>query len=259
MAGLTPLAADCTDTETTLDGVRDIRVYQHRYGYRFSVDALLLYSFVNVRHAFEIADLGAGCGIIGLLLARKYREARVLLVELQERLYRLARKNVGLNGLEERVTVVLSDVNDVVEKLGGMSCDLVVSNPPFRKPATGRISPGEERAVARHEIMLRLTDLLESASRLLRARGRFFMIYHPERLMELMDTLRVNRLEPKRVRFVHNDPSAVSKMVLVEAVKNGRPGIRVEKPLFIYREDHSYTPEVEEMYGRPVSEGDQRF
>ncbi len=247
------VAVKSSDRDTTLDGVRDIRVYQHRCGYRFSVDALLLYSFVKVRHACAIVDLGAGSGIIGLLLARKFEEAKVLLVELQEGLYRLARKNIELNGLAERVTAVLSDVGLAAEKAQGALFDVAVSNPPFRKPTAGRISLREERAVARHEIRLRLPELTESASRLLRARGRFFVIYHPERLMELMDALRANRLEPKRVRFVHNDPSTSSKIVLVEAVKEGRAGIRIEKPLFIYRKDGSYTPEVEEIYGKASS------
>lgn len=248
--GKGPHEVSSSDGETTLDGVRDVRVYQHRYGYRFSVDALLLYSFVSVRHACAIVDLGAGSGIIGLLLAKKYEKAKVLLVELQEGLYRLAKRNIGVNGLAERVTAVLSDVSLVADKVQGSLFDVVVSNPPFRKPTTGRISLGEERAVARHEIRLRLPELTESASRLLRARGRFFVIYHPERLMELMDALRANRLEPKRVRFVHNDTSASSKIVLVEAVKGGRAGIRIEKPLFIYRKDGSYTREVEEIYGK---------
>jgi tRNA1Val (adenine37-N6)-methyltransferase len=250
------LVASGSGMETTLDGVRDIRVYQHLYGYRFSVDALLLYSFVKVRHANRIADLGAGSGIIGLLLARKYEEAKVLLVELQEGLFRLAERNIALNGLGDRVTSMLSDISLSAERGGRGSFDLVVSNPPFRKPTTGRISLGEERAVARHEIRLRLPELIEAASRFLRARGRFFMIYHPERLLELMDTLRTNRLEPKRVRFVHNDSSAVSKIVLVEAVKEGRAGIKIDNPLFIYRRDGSYTREVEEMYGKPAPEGD---
>lgn len=239
--------------EITVDGVRDVRVYQHLYGYRFSVDALLLYSFVNVRHVSEIADLGAGSGVIGLLLARRYEKAKVLLVELQEGLYRLAKKNIALNGLGARVEAMLADVSLAVDKIGGASFDLIVSNPPFRKPTTGRISLGEERAVARHEIRLRLPDLTEAASRLLRAKGRFFIIYHPERLLELMDTLRACRLEPKRIRFVHNDRSAVSKIVLVEAVKEGRAGVRIEKPLFIYGEDRSYTREVQKMYGMPSS------
>ena len=240
--------------ETTLDGVRDVRVYQHRHGYRFSVDALLLYSFVNARYASKVADLGAGSGIIGLLLAKKYEEAGVLLVELQEGLYGLAKRNIALNGLKGRVEAMLSDISLVVENVQNGSFDLVVSNPPFRKPMTGRISLGEERAIARHEIRLRLPQLAEAASSLLKAKGKFFMIYHPERFIELTDTLRAYRLEPKRIRFVHNDRSAVSKIVLVEAVKQGRGGIKVENPLFIYGEDGSYTPEVEKMYG--MSDGD---
>ncbi len=235
--------------KTSLDGLRDIKVYQNTEGYRFSVDALLLYSFVNMKHAREIADLGAGSGIIGLLLARKYAEARVLLVELQESLYRLAERNIALNALEERVSAIFTDVRCLDAACPPGKYDLVVSNPPFRKPSSGRLSLGEERAVARHELRLRLPELAKSASYLLKARGRFCMIFHPERLIEIIDALRDAKLEPKRIRLVHNDVRAVSKMVLVEAVKEAKPGLKVEKPLILYNADGSYTDELNEMFG----------
>jgi tRNA1Val (adenine37-N6)-methyltransferase len=235
--------------ETTLDGIRDIKVYQNRDGYRFSVDAVLLYAFAEMRYARTIADLGTGSGIIGLLLAQKFTEAKVALVELQESLYRLVVKNIEINGLGERVEAVLADIKQVKEKFTSMSYDLVVSNPPFRKPTTGRLSVGRERAIARHELALQLSDLAGAASYLLKAKGRFFMIYHPERLIEVFDTFRQNRLEPKRVRFVHNDLTAESKIVLIEAVKEGNPGIKIERPLSIYNEDGSYTAEVSAIYG----------
>lgn len=238
-----------TDPATTLDGLRDIKALQNREGYRFSVDALLLYSFVGVRYARGIADLGTGSGIIGLLLARKYRSAHVLLVELQESLFTLAQKNIGINGLGDRVAAVLADIRDIRRVLSPISFDVVVSNPPFRKPVTGRISSDEERAVARHELKITLPDLAAAAAYLLKEKGRFFMIYHPERFAETLDTLRASRLEPKRIRFVHNDPTAVSKMVLIEAVKDGQPGMKVDPPLFLYKPDGSYTDEVLEMYG----------
>jgi|MudIll2142460700_1097286.scaffolds.fasta_scaffold249674_1 tRNA1Val (adenine37-N6)-methyltransferase len=238
-----------SDTETTLDGIRDVKVYQNRQGYRFSIDALLLSSFVNVRHAENIADLGTGSGIIGLLLARKYPRAKVLLVELQKSLYALAEKNIVLNNMEGRVEVLLADIKDMKETAQPRFYDLVVSNPPFRKPESGRLSLGEEKAVARHELRLGFADLAETASHLLKARGRFSMIFHPERLLEVIDVLRRNRLEPKRTRFVHNDPKTGSKIVLIEAVKEGRAGLRVEKPLFIYNEKGKYTAELNEMYG----------
>ncbi len=234
--------------ETTLDGLRDVKLYQRRDGYRFSVDALLLYSFVNVRHVKDAADLGAGSGVIGLLLARKYPGARILLVELQQTLYRLAERNIALNGLSERVSAVLMDISSMHEAYPAMSCDLVVSNPPYRKPTSGRLSRGEERAVARHEVRLRLPDLARAAAHLLRSRGRFFMIYHPERIVEVIDSLRAEKLEPKRLRFVHNDSGSVSKIVLVEAVKDGRAGLKVEKPLILYNKNGSYTEEVKAMY-----------
>jgi len=242
------------ETETTLDGIRDIKVYQNKQGYRFSIDALLLSSFVNMRHAENIADLGTGSGIIGLLLARKYPGAKVLLVELQKSLYALAERNIVLNNMEERVEVLLADIKDMKETAQPRSYDLVVSNPPFRKPATGCLSLGEEKAVARHELKLELADLAEAASHLLKARGRFCMIFHPERLFEVIDKLRINRLEPKRIRFVHNDINAVSKILLIEAVKDGRAGIKVEPPLFMYNEKGEYTAEVSEMYGKNKSE-----
>jgi len=234
--------------DTTLDGLRDVKLYQRKDGYRFSVDALLLYSFVNVRHVKAAVDLGAGSGVIGLLLARKYIAARILLVELQPSLYRLTERNISLNGLGERVSAVMMDVAHLHEKCPAMSYDIAVSNPPFRKPTSGRLSRGEERAVARHELRLRLPELAKSASYLLRARGRFFMIYHPERVVEVFDSLRAEGLEPKRIRFVHNNVDSVSKMVLVEAVKDGRTGLKTERPLILYRKDGSYTDEVREMY-----------
>jgi tRNA1Val (adenine37-N6)-methyltransferase len=237
-----------SETETTLDGIKNIRVYQNKQGYRFSVDALLLSSFVNVRHLENIADLGAGSGIIGLLLARKYPGAKVLLVELQKSLFALAERNIVLNNMEERVQVFLADIKDMKKTVQSRSYDLVVSNPPFRKPETGCLSHGEEKAVARHELRLEFAELAEAASHLLKVRGRFSMIFHPERLLEVIDILRRNRLEPKRTRFVHNDPKAGSKIVLIEAVKDGRPGLKVSSPLFIYNEKGEYTAELNEMY-----------
>lgn len=245
--------------ETTLDWIRDIKLYQHKDGYRFSVDALLLYAFVNMKHVNHAVDLGTGSGIIGLLIAKKYPKSTVLLVELQESLYRLAKKNISLNGLEERVSLLNADIRDLRSTLGPHMCDLVVSNPPFRKPATGRLSTGEEKAIARHELKIQLPELAASASYLLKGKGRFFMIFHPDRLLEVLDVLRLHNLEPKRLRFVHNDAGSVSKIFMLEAVKDGRPGLKLDRPLFLYEQGGIddkgnggvYTEEVRRMYGDP--------
>lgn len=237
--------------EVTLDSIRDIKLYQAKSGYRFSVDALLLYSFVNVQRVKKIADLGAGSGIVGLLLAKKYPCAAVSLFELQEGLATLARRNIVLNSLEGRVNVIMRDIREIrrCQCPSENRFDIVVSNPPFRKPRTGLISSGEERAIARHEIKLKLPELAHAARNLLRSRGRLFLIYHPERLAELAAALREEKIEIKRLRFVHSCALSEAKMVLVEAVSGGATGLKVDRPFYIYDEKGGYGGEMREVYG----------
>jgi tRNA1Val (adenine37-N6)-methyltransferase len=250
----------------TLDYIRDIQIYQNKNGYRFSVDALLLYSFVNLQRVKKVADLGAGSGIIGLLLARKYPSASIMLIELQKSLAVLAKKNIGLNRLKERVSITNTDIKHLYAELEKSyvsrsqtgrykseilpeSFDLVVSNPPFRKPKTGLLSAGDERAIARHELKLPLHDLIRTSSLLLKHHGRLCIIHLPERLAEIITVMNHYEMEPKRLRFVHSKISSGAKMVLIEAVKGGRTGLKIERPLFIYNEDGSYTDEMKEAYG----------
>ncbi len=233
----------------TLDSIRDIKIYQSRDGYRFSVDALLLFSFVNLQRVKRIVDIGAGSGIIGILLAKKYSDAEVLLIEIQGTLASLSIKNIELNGLKERIKIINGDVRKV-EDLGLIrgDYDLIVSNPPFRRINTGLVSNIDEKAIARHEIKLSLNDLMKASSYLLRHHGRLCIIYLPERLVEIIDVMRSYGLEPKRFQFVHSKALSEAKMVLIEAVKGGSVGLKVDRPFFIYNEDGSYTDEMKKIY-----------
>ncbi|MEW6586855.1 MAG: tRNA1(Val) (adenine(37)-N6)-methyltransferase [Nitrospirota bacterium] len=237
--------------EVTLDSIRDIRLYQSRTGYRFSVDALLLSDFVDLKVVGTIADLGAGSGIVGILLAKRYPGATVTLFEIQKGPAALAERNVILNGLLGRVRVVRADITELsCLNSSGKRYDLVVTNPPFRKWRSGRINLDEERAIARHEIKLSLPDLVNTVSYLLKPKGRFCVIYHPNRLVELMDSLREKGLEPKRLRFVHSNMASEAKMVLLEAVRGGKAGLEVERPFCIYAEDGRYSEEMETIYNQ---------
>jgi len=238
------------DSDVTLDSICDIKICQSKEGYRFSVDSLLLYNFVNLVRVNNIADLGTGSGIVGILLAKKYADARVALFEIQESLIRLAQNNLAINCLEDRVEVVGCDLRSLpASGLSGGKHDLVVSNPPFRVIKSGRLNISEEKAIARHEMKLSLSELIEAASFLLRAKGRLCMIYHPGRLSELIRVLSEKDCEPKRLRFVHSNRSSEAKMVLVEAVKGGRRGLKVELPLYIYGDNGDYSEEMEKTYG----------
>ncbi len=251
--------------QLTLDSIRDIKLYQRERGYRFSLDALLLFDFVRLKtqkRPCRIADLGAGSGVIGLLLAKRYEHADICLIELQEGLFSLAGKNISLNGLEGRVSAVRADINFLAEgslnlKEPGAgpagfferrSFDVAVSNPPFRKVLSGRICPDEEKAAARHELRLSLPALIRAAGYLVREKGRFFMVYHPERLLEALEQLREGGFEPKRLCFVHGREGLPAKMMLIESVRGGSPGLSVEDPLFIYNAGGGYTSQVSRIY-----------
>jgi tRNA1Val (adenine37-N6)-methyltransferase len=235
--------------DVTLDTIRDIRLYQSKGGYRFSVDSLLLYDFVNLKRVNSIADLGAGSGIVGILLAKKYPDAHVTLFEIQDNLIKLAEENVVQNCLEDRVEAIKCDLRILhAMPLTHHIYDLVVSNPPFRQLKSGRLNIEGEKAIARHEIKMRLHELIDAASSLLRTKGRFCIIYHPYRLSELIDTLKKRELEPKRLRFVHSNALSEAKMILLEAIKGGRAGLKVGKPFYIYKDDGSYTDEMNGIY-----------
>ena len=244
----TSVGADGGDVDITLDSIRDIQLYQPAKGYRFSVDALLLFEFVDLKTVRNIADLGAGSGIVGILLAKKYPHSQVTLFELQESLVSLAEKNSVLNHVNDRVKVVKCDLRKRALLSSPSRFDLVVSNPPFRACKSGLLNSEEERAIARHEIMLKLDELADAAAAALKIRGRFCLIHHPNRLAELIVALKKREMEPKRLRFVHSSPATEAKMVLVEAVKGGRAGLKVETPSYIYNEDGSYSNEMKAIY-----------
>lgn len=231
----------------TLDSIRDIRIFQAKDGYRFSIDALLLEHFITAKRLERGIELGTGSGVISILLAGRLKEAKIIAVEIQKSLADRAMRNVKLNGLTDRIEVLSRDVRELRKLYPANSFDFVFSNPPFRKPKTGRLSVSDERAVARHELALPLPDLVSAASYLLKHSGKFFLIYHPFRLVELIDLLHGARLEPKRMRFVHSRRGEEAKMVLIEAVKGSGTWLRIMPPLYMYSRTNDYSAEVRKI------------
>ncbi len=230
----------------TLDSIKNVRLYQSRKGYRFTIDSVLLAYFVNKLKPRTIADVGAGNGIVGILLAKRFVPATVTLMEVQKGLHELCKRNIELNRLKSRVTSLQCDLRRIKESRADLAhvFDIVVANPPFRVPGTGKISPHDEKAIARHELMMDLPGLVSAVDFLLKPRGSVYLIYHPERLAGLFTLLRDGSIEPKRARFIHPHRHAGAKMVLVEGVKAAREAMKIEKPLFIYNRRHEYTDEL---------------
>lgn len=234
-------------TTETLDTIKDIKLYQAKDGYRFSVDALLLEHFISAKRLEKGIELGAGSGIVSILLAKRLKHAKIIAVEIQKELTERARRNVTLNNLDDSIEILGKDIKDLKKAFPANTFDFVFSNPPFRKTKTGRLSVHEERAVARHEIEITLPDLIKAASYLLKHSGKLFLVYHPFRLAELIGLLQKSRLEPKRMRFVHSRAGGEAKMVLVEAVKGSGTWLKVEPPLYIYENDKDYSDEMKRI------------
>ena len=222
--------------DETFDAFFDgkIRVLQKQKGYRFSVDAVLLSRFIRIKKNERAIDLGTGCGILPLLLSQMTRVDSLVGVEIQKELAELAKRNVLLNHLEDRVSIFHQDFRELRNTFPAATFDVVLSNPPYRKCFTGRTNPSMEKAIARHEINGTLADLVSIASYLLPAKGRCYLIYPASRAVDLMVTLRENRLEPKRLQWVHPSQDEEAKFVLVEALKASGVELRILKPEILH-------------------------
>ncbi|MFP4316384.1 MAG: tRNA1(Val) (adenine(37)-N6)-methyltransferase [Desulfovibrionales bacterium] len=220
-------------------------LHQPENGFRFSVDALLLAAFAPGQGPARIADLGTGCGVAGLahLLLNPSSDIAVVGLDVDEEMIECARMNSSALGLEARFHPELLDIVHVRERMTPESFDCILANPPYRTPGRGRRPehPGRDRA--RFESGAGLETFCAAAGFLLKNRGIFCLIHLAERLPHLFDTLAALNLEPKRLRFVHGRMGLAAKLVLVEARKNGGPGITVEPPLILYasRDNRSYT------------------
>lgn len=241
-----PPARELTD-DTLFAGRLSCR--QHRDGYRFSVDAVLLAHFFTPRPGEAILDLGCGCGVIPLILAYRWPDPRLTGLELQPPLAALARRNVADNNLAERINIVEGDLRAITTLFAPGQFQRLVCNPPFYRSAAARLNLDPERRLARHEVAADLTEVVAAAAWLLHKGGRVDLVYPAERAVALLAALRGAGLEPKRLQVVHSFPGGPGKLVLVEGLKGGGEELEILPPFFIYREaGGEYTAEMARCY-----------
>ncbi len=225
------------------------RLIQNPDRFCFGMDAVLLSGFVRVRDGSSVLDMGTGTGIIPILLEAKTKAAHLTGLEIQEDSADMARRSVVLNGLEEKIAIVTGDIREAGNLFGAASFDVITCNPPYMIGQHGLVNPEDAKAIARHEILCTLEDVIRQAAGLLKPGGNFFMVHRPFRLAEIMVLLRQYRLEPKRMQMVYPFVDKEPNMVLIEANRGGKPRMKVEKPLIIYKEPGVYMPEIYELYG----------
>lgn len=225
------------------------QIIQNENGFCFGMDAVLLSGFVKVKKGENALDLGTGTGIIPILLEAKTEGRHFTGLEIQETSADMAQRSVCLNDLNEKVEIVRGDIKEAVDLFGKASFDVVTSNPPYMTGQHGLINPDMPKAIARHEMLCTLEDVIGQASALLKENGRFYMVHRPFRLSEIMVTMSRYRLEPKRMKLVYPFVDKEPNMVLIEGLKGGRPRVTVEKPLIVYEKPGVYTSEIYDIYG----------
>lgn len=225
------------------------RIIQDPKRFCFGMDAVLLAGFAKVKPGEKILDLGTGTGILPILLEARTKGVSFTGLEIQPESADMAARSVRLNHLENKVHIVNGDIREADRLFGAGSYHVVTSNPPYMTDLHGIKNPNEAKAIARHEILCTLEDVVSQAAKLLAPCGRFYLVHRPFRLAEILTCLCSHGLEPKRMRLVHSYEDREPNMVLIEALKGGRSGMTVEKPLIIFEKPGVYRSEIREVYG----------
>lgn len=225
------------------------RIIQDPERFCFGMDAVLLSGFARVKDGASVLDLGTGTGIIPILLEAKTGAAHLTGLEIQPDSADMARRSVALNGLEDKIDIVTGDIKEAGSLFDAASFDVITCNPPYMIGKHGIANPQDAKAIARHEILCTLEDVISQTARLLKPGGNFYLVHRPFRLAEIMVLLSKYKLETKRMQLVYPYVDKEPNMVLLEANRGGRPRMTVEKPLIVYQKPGVYMPEIYDIYG----------
>ncbi len=224
-------------------------IIQNTKNFCYGIDAVLLSGFARVKPGERVLDLGTGTGIIPILLKAKTPGKHFTGLEIQKESADMARRSVLYNGLEKDIEIRTGDIREAAAVFGRASFSVVTCNPPYMTGSHGLVNPHLPKAIARHEVLCTLEDVISQAAQVLEPRGRFYMVHRPFRLAEIMGLMMKYQLEPKRMRLVYPYVDKEPNMVLIEGLLGGNPRITVEKPLIVYERPGIYTDEIREIYG----------
>lgn len=228
-------------------GYKNLSIYQDPEFFCFSLDSVILANYSNIRLRDEnIIDLGCGNGVIPLILSKRTNK-KIIGVEIQKKCFDLAIESVKYNKLDNQIELINSDIKDLDERYNNYF-DLILCNPPYFKINDKNFfNLSKEKQIARHELMLNLDKLFSVSKKLLKNNGNIDIVHRPERLLEIFDSMRKYNIEPKRIKFVYENINKPSTLVLVEGQQNGKPGLKIDKPLIMYNIDGSYSDEYQSL------------
>lgn len=225
------------------------KIIQNPQKFCFGMDAVLLSGFARARKGDVVLDMGTGTGIIPILMEAKTEAAHLTGLEVQEESADMARRSVSLNGLSEKIEIVTGDIKEADKIFKSASFDVITCNPPYMIGQHGIANPDAPKAIARHEVLCTLEDVVRQAAKLLKPGGNFYMVHRPFRLAEIITLMVQYKLEPKRMQLVYPYVDKEPNMVLIEGCRGGKSRMTVEKPLIVYKEPGVYMPEIYDIYG----------
>ena len=228
---------------------KDLKIIQNTKGFCFGIDSILLSDFAkNIKKGAKVLDLGTGTGIIATLLCRKTELSEITGIEVQEEVYEMAKRSIQLNHLEDKFKLIQDNILNLNHYFEKNTFDAIVTNPPYKKKETGVQNEDAKKLISRHEIEASIEDFIKVSKDMLKDKGEFYIVYRPERLVDLLSLMRKYKIEPKKIRFVYSNMHAVSKLVLVQGIKNARPFLKLEPNLYIYDDNGNYTEEILKIY-----------
>lgn len=228
----------------------NLYLIQKKRGFRFGIDAVLLSNFANVRKKHRVIDLCTGTGIIPFLLYGKYKPQEIVGLEIQEDMVEMANRSSLINEVQNKVKFVNADLKDAnfLKSLG--TFDVLTVNPPYKLNNSGILNQDDKLAIARHEILCNLEDVIMAARRLLKGNGRIYMVHRPERLIDIFQLMRKYKIEPKRVQMIQPNINKAPNIVLVEGQRDGGSYLKWEAPIYVYNEDGTYSKQINDIYSR---------
>ena len=228
----------------------NLYIMQKEKGFRFGVDAVLLSNFAKVKRNHRVVDLCTGTGIVPFLIYGKYKPKEIIGIEIQEDMAEMANRSSIYNDTEEIIKFYNGDLKDLklLDKLGRF--DVLTVNPPYKLNNSGILNSEDKLAIARHEILCNLEDVIVASRKLLKDNGRMFIVHRPERLIDIFELMRKYKIEPKRVQMIHPNTKKPPNIVLVEGQRDGGAFLKWDEPIYVHNEDGSYTSQINKIYGR---------
>ena len=231
--------------------IKNLKIIQDTAGFCFGIDSILLSDFAKkIKRGAKVIDLGTGTGIISIILSAKTELSNIIGIEIQPKVAEMAQRSVILNGLQDKINIINTDIRKLDDILPVGKYDAIVTNPPYMKENTGLVNENSAKLISRHEVECKLEDIARISYKMLKHNGEIYMVHRPDRLVDIMEIFRRYKLEIKDLRLVYPHKKTNANLVLVRAKKEANSFLKIHEPLYVYKENGEYDDEILKIYNK---------